>query len=140
MYNAKSDQWKSGPSSTYRRRQHSCATVFGNKVIVAGGINDTYYMKSVEILDIASSKWNNGPDLPEAIESSALVASDPRDSAYLIAGSTSEGESSKVFRLRNTLDEWTHIGNIKKKRDSHVALSVPLDFFPGCFKGMYKIS
>ena len=144
MYDANLDQWKRGPTLNYKRRDHSCATVkdmngnFAN-VIAAGGER----VKSVEILNIASSKWENGPDLPKPIEESALVASDPHDTsviAYLIAGQDGDSALAEIYSLPRSLTSWQLVGHLAKKRLWHVALSVTSDILPGCttLKGMHK--
>lgn len=100
-------------------------------------------MKSVEILNISTYMWDDGPNLQKANCLSALVASDLHDSsviAYLVAGDAGDGVagdgvSSEIYSLPRTLTQWQRVGHLKKKRWYHVALSVPSNIIPGCSAG-----
>ena len=65
------------------------STVF----IVAGGYGDAGYLDSVEILELSSLTWSQGPNLPFPIIRAASV---PFGDTFLIVGGISNGDGEEL--------------------------------------------
>ena len=106
LFNTEKDHWVDGPPLKYGRRTYSCGRIkkkfesFSFSVIVSGGFNGSD-MSSTEILDVGSSQWREGPDLPVGIARAAVV----EDSAggVILVGGTKENSDSdfcdSLYRL-----------------------------------------
>jgi N-acetylneuraminic acid mutarotase len=102
-------EWKSIPQP-FKRRALTASAV-GTKVFVVGGLGAEGGDRRVDILDVATGKWSEGPELP----GSDRVAFSPTSctvSGRLVVN-TSEGP---VYRLTEKGDAWEKIGECAKKR------------------------
>ncbi len=128
------ESWTEGTELKNKRADHSCGKIRKNKesqdmsIIVAGGVDGSSYLSSVEILDEGSNEWQTGPELPFGIYNSQMVE-DPNGGVVLIGG-----ESSSFDKL-DTLYQLPHGGQdavwikmeqkMKTGRDAHAAFLVP---------------
>lgn len=84
------------------------AAPFGGQVWVAGGFTqDGQATRSVQVFDPTFESWSAGPDLPEAVHHSALVATGQE--LYLVggyAGSGFEAPRAAVHRLDQESGGW----------------------------------
>jgi len=114
---SKTLEWKA-VSQPFKRRALT-ATAVGNKVYVLGGLGAEGGDKRVDILDVATGKWSEGPALP----GTDRVAFSP--AAATVKGrlvvNTSAGP---VFRLTEAGTAWEKVGEAVTKR--MVARVVPL--------------
>jgi hypothetical protein len=129
------DSWTEGPELKNKRRFHSCGKIRRNKesqemsIIVAGGLDVTSYLSSVEILDEGSNEWQTGPELPFGIEQSQMVE-DQNGGVIFIGGFSSVSVSNL-----DTLYQLPHGGQdavwikmeqkMKTGRLRHTAFMVP---------------
>jgi N-acetylneuraminic acid mutarotase len=102
-------EWKSIPQPFKRRAL--TAAVLGTKVYVIGGLGATGGDKRVDVLDVATGKWSEGPTMPGGDR----VAFSPAACAVRnrIVLNTSEG---LVYRLSEKGDAWEKVGESAKKR------------------------
>ncbi len=128
------ESWTEGPELKNKRGFHSCGKIRRNKesqemsIIVAGGIDGSSRLSSVEILDEGSIEWQTGPELPFGISSSQMVE-DQNGGVVLIGG-----ESSSFVNL-DTLYKLPHGGQdaiwtkmeqkMKTGKFAHTAFLVP---------------
>jgi hypothetical protein len=128
------ESWTLGPELKNKRRYHSCGKIRRNKeseemsIIVAGGVDGSSLLPSVEILDDGSNEWQTGPELPFGIDNSQMVE-DQNGGVVLIGGL-----SSSILHL-DTLYQLPHGGQdamwikmeqkMKTGRLWHTAFMVP---------------
>jgi N-acetylneuraminic acid mutarotase len=102
-------EWKSIPQPFKRRAL--TATAIGTKVYVLAGLGADGGDKRVDILDVATNKWSEGPAIP----GNDRVAFSP--AACTVNGrivlNTSEGS---VYQLTLKGDVWEKVGEASKKR------------------------
>jgi hypothetical protein len=102
-------EWKVIPQPWKRRAL--TATAVGTKVFVIAGLGAEGGDRRVDVLDVATGKWSEGPDLP----GSDRVAFSP--AACTVSGrlvvNTSEGP---VYRLTEKGDAWEKVGASATKR------------------------
>lgn len=106
---AAKSEWKSIPQP-FKRRALTAAAV-GTKVYIVGGLGAEGGDKRVDVLDVATGKWSEGPKMPGGDR----VAFSP--AACTVSGrlvlNTSEGP---VYRLSEKGDAWEKVGDATKKR------------------------
>jgi hypothetical protein len=79
FYTLGEESWTEGPELKNKRGYHSCGKISRNKesqemsIIVAGGLDGSSYLSSVEILHEGSNEWQTGPELPFGINWSQMV-------------------------------------------------------------------
>jgi hypothetical protein len=129
------ESWTEGPELKNKRGFHSCGRIRRNKesqemsiVVVAGNLESSLTLASVEILHEGSNEWQTGPELPFGIASSQMVE-DQNGGVVLIGGT-----SSSVYNL-DTLYQLPHGGQdavwtkmeqmMKTGRYWHTAFLVP---------------
>ncbi|MBN9118749.1 MAG: hypothetical protein J0I06_06255 [Planctomycetes bacterium] len=102
-------EWKSIPQP-FKRRALTAAAV-GTKVYVVAGLGAEGGDRRVDVLDVATGKWSEGPDLP----GSDRVAFSPAACAVSgrLVANTSDGS---VYRLTEKGDAWEKVGECAKKR------------------------
>ncbi len=117
-----------------KRSYHSCEKIRRNKesqemsIIVAGGVDGSSYLSSVEILDEGFNEWQTGPELPFGIPESQMV--EDQNGGVVLVG----GFLSSVYNL-DTLYQLPHGGQdivwtkmeqkMKTGRGYHTAFMVP---------------
>ena len=135
MYEFDGKNWKdSHLDMKERRRRHSCVVV-EDQIIVVGGWDGTY-LKTSEIFNIQNRSWRSGPELPKGIVYAQLVKAREgmKYSAYLIGGETGSNYLSSIYGLTKDLKKFDKIGDLKKARFGHVALTIPEDMIDRCDK------
>jgi N-acetylneuraminic acid mutarotase len=101
--------WKEIPQP-FKRRALTAAAV-GTKVYVLGGLGAEGADRRVDILDVATGKWSEGPDLPGS-ERTAFSPAACTVSGRLVVN-TSAGP---VYRLTEKGDGWEKVGECATKR------------------------
>lgn len=102
-------EWKEIPQPFKRRAL--TAAVAGTKVYVIGGLGAEGADRRVDVLDVATGKWTEGPDLP----GSERTAFSPAACAVggRVVVNTSAGP---VYRLTEKGDGWEKVGEAAQKR------------------------
>jgi hypothetical protein len=128
------ESWTEGPELKNKRAAHSCGKIRRNKesqemsIIVAGGLDASSRLPSVEILDEGSNEWQTGPELPFGIERSQMVE-DQNGGVVLIGGRTSSvGHLDTLYQLPQGGQDavWTKMEQkMNTGRNSHTAILVP---------------
>ncbi|MEO2088404.1 MAG: hypothetical protein ABGY75_02770 [Gemmataceae bacterium] len=114
---AKKSEWKALPQP-FKRRALTAAAV-GNTVYVIGGLGAEGGDRRVDVLDVTTGKWTDGPALPGADR----VAFSP--AAGVVKGRVVVNTSAgPVYRLNEAGTGWEKVGEAKTKR--MVARLVPL--------------
>jgi hypothetical protein len=126
--------WTEGPEMKHKRAYQSCGRIRSDinsqetSIIVAGGLNGSYPLTSVEILDEGSNRWQKGHALPLGIYLSQMVE-DPNGGVVLIGGSSSSTvHLDTLYHLpHGGLDAvWTKMEQkLKIGRWQHTAFLVP---------------
>jgi N-acetylneuraminic acid mutarotase len=123
-------RWREGPALKYKRSYHSCGKIRRDKesqemsIIVAGGLFESSFLSSVEILDEGSNEWQTGHELPVGIAYSQMVE-DPNGGVVLIGG---QSELDTLYQLPHGGQNagWTKIEQkLKTERWLHTAFLVP---------------
>ena len=131
IYDVKEDSWSIGPSLSTPRHDHiSCAITSDDGstqsvIIIGGRTNQEHNSKTTEVLNVKTSKWVKGPDLPTGIWNASCVALPPTSNfaCVVVGGSTEEKlYSSDVYGLSRTSTDWTLLGTIRTGRFAHIAL------------------
>jgi len=134
IYDVRSDEWKEGPSLKLARTGHCSCIIQSDdgtqdSIIIIGGWTNQGRTNTTEIFNINQSKWTEGPNFPCGIISAACVPLPPtmksvsNISCVVVGGSTDKGlYSSEIYGLDRTMTKWTHLGKIKKGRESHIVL------------------
>ena len=113
----KNQEWKALPQP-FKRRALTAAAV-GNTVYVLGGLGAEGGDRRVDVLDVTTGKWTDGPALPGADR----VAFSP--AAGVVKGRVVVNTSAgPVYRLNEAGTGWEKVGEAKTKR--MVARLVPL--------------
>ena len=88
------------------RSHHACAEHNG-KVYVMGGRNEENPagLRSVEILDLQSRNWSDGPNLPKILNGSRAL--NYHGQLYVVGGSNSDGH---ILHLDPISDNWIKVG------------------------------
>ena len=110
-------QWKSIPQP-FKRRSLAVAAV-GTKVYVLGGLTPGGVEKRVDILDVATGKWSEGPELPGSERGAFAPAACTVNGRIILNTLT-----GPVYRLTAKGDGWDKVGGAATKR--LVARLVPL--------------
>jgi hypothetical protein len=128
------ESWTEGPELKYKRGWHSCGKIRRNKesqemsIIVAGGLDGSSYLSSVEILDEGSNEWQTGPELPFGIYRSQMVE-DQNGGVVLIGGqSLSVDNLDTLYKLPHGGQDavWTEMEQkMKTGRYRHTAFLIP---------------
>ncbi len=130
FFNTEHKIWAKGPRMKKMRRSHSCGRIRKNSqsqelsIIVAGG----FYDASVEILDLGSNEWRNGPDLPFGIAKAQMVE-DKNGGVVLVGG------YSDIYTFLDSIFQLSHGGEdakwikmeqkLKAGTEDHVAFLIP---------------
>ncbi len=124
------ESWTEGPELKNKRRYHICGKIRRNKespemsIIVAGGLDGSSTLSSVEILDEDSNEWQAGPELPFGIGYSQMVE-DQNGGVVLIGGL---GNLDTLYQLPHGGQDavWTKMEQkMKTGREQHTAFMVP---------------
>ena len=115
FFNSENENWIEGPQLLTVRGDHSCARIKTDgkssqySVIVAGGSNSNEgTLSSVELLELGSSEWVAGPELPEKILGSSMV--EYSDGGVFYIGGYSEGRVlDTIFYLAHGKSEWVEM-------------------------------
>jgi hypothetical protein len=128
------ESWTEGPELKKKRGWHSCGKIRRNKesqemsIIVAGGLDGSSILSSVEILDEGSNEWQTGPELQFGIDLSQMVE-DKNGGVVLIGGrSSSIGYLDTLYQLPHGGHDavWTKMEQkMKTRRHKHSAFLVP---------------
>jgi hypothetical protein len=110
-------EWKSIPQP-FKRRALTAAAI-GTKLYVIGGLGADGGDKRVDVLDVATGKWSEGPQMPGGDRVAFSPAACTVNGRLIL--NTSEGT---VFRLSEKGDAWDKVGEAEKKRI--VARLIPL--------------
>ena len=102
-------EWKSIPQPFKRRAL--TATAVGNKVYVVAGLGAEGGDKRVDILDVTSGKWSEGPAIPGGERVAFSPAACTVNGRLVV--NTSEGP---IYRLNTAGDGWEKVGEVTKKR------------------------
>jgi YHS domain-containing protein len=110
---AKEPKWESVPQP-FKRRALTAAAL-GNKVYAMGGLNDTgETIRKVSILDIATGKWNDGPEIPG-----------PEKVGFSPASTVAGGKlilntlDKSVYALNEKGTAWDKVGETTQSRFVH---------------------
>ena len=117
-----------GPETQIPRSHHACAEHNG-KVYLIGGRNEQNPagLSSVEILDIESGDWSEGPKLPKTIYGS--MALNYHGQLYVVGGSNSDGH---ILHLDPISDNWIKVRNTGSTGYFSLAGSnISLSWLPG---------
>jgi hypothetical protein len=109
-------QWKSIPQP-FKRRALTAAAV-GTRVYVIAGLGEKASGNRVDVLDVATGKWSEGPPIPGERVGFAPAACAAGGRVLVNTGDGS------VYRLSAKGDAWEKVGRAEKKRI--VARLVPL--------------
>ena len=133
IYDVNENDWIDGPSLLKPRWRHSSCAIRSEdgstkSIIIVGGETDPPpSINTTEILHLKDPKWVQGPELPLGIRYASCVEL-PLTSSFacvLIGGYTENGNySSDVYGLNRRFTEWTHLGEIRATRSSHIALPI----------------
>jgi N-acetylneuraminic acid mutarotase len=133
--------WTEGPKLKKERKYHSCRKIKRDKdnkgmsIIVVGGLYESTYLSSVEMLDEGSNEWKTGPELPFGIGYSQMVE-DQNGGVILIGGySLSRRYLDTLYQLPHGGQEvvWTKMEQkLKTGRERHTAFLVQ-DKIVECF-------
>jgi hypothetical protein len=128
------ENWTEGPELKNKRRWHSCGRIRRNKesqemsIVVAGGLDGSLTLASVEILHEGSNEWQTGPELPFGIDGSQMVE-DQNGGVILIGGySPSVGTLDTLYQLPHGGQDavWIKMEQkVKTVRNRHTAFLVP---------------
>lgn len=102
-------EWKAIPQP-FKRRALTAAAV-GTKVYVLGGLGAEGADRRVDVLDVATGKWSEGPDLPGS-ERTAFSPAACTVSGRLVVNIS----SGPLYRLTERGDAWEKIGESATKR------------------------
>jgi N-acetylneuraminic acid mutarotase len=105
-------QWVS-IKQPFKRRALNVATLEG-KVYVVGGMGPDGTEKSVDILDLKTQEWSQGPALPGPARNGFTPA--VCANAGALFASPSDG---KLYRLGAKRDAWVQVGELEQKRIVH---------------------
>ena len=114
-FNTEYEKWIEGPKLMFGRKKPSCGNLQIDEkgsyygVIVAGGSNSNEgTLSSVELLELGSSEWVAGPELPEKILGSSMV--EYSDGGVFYIGGYSEGRVlDTIFYLAHGKSEWVEM-------------------------------
>lgn len=106
---ASKPEWKEIPQP-FKRRALTAAVV-GTKVYVIGGLGAEGADKRVDVLDVATGKWSEGPDLPGSERNAFSPAACTVGGQIVV--NTSAGP---VYRLTGKGDAWEKVGESATKR------------------------
>jgi hypothetical protein len=109
-------EWKSVPQPFKRRALTAAAA--GTKVYVIAGLDEKASGNRVDVLDVATGKWSEGPAIPGERVGFAPAAC---AAGGRVVVNTGDGS---VYRLSGKGDAWEKVGQAEKKRI--VARLVPL--------------
>jgi hypothetical protein len=128
------ESWTEGPELKNKRGHHSCGKIRRKKenqemsIIVAGGLDGSSSLSSVEILNEGSNDWQTGPELPVEIEYSQMVE-DLNGGVVLIGGeSSSVGILDTLYQLPHGGQDagWTEMElKLETGRSQHTSFLVP---------------
>ena len=141
MYQFDGNDWEDSHLEMKERRQyHSCVLLDG-EIIVVGGEYRAMYLKTSEIFSLESNSWRSGPVLRTGIYGAQLVKAREgmKYAAYLIGGYDGSLPSiypylTSIYGLSKDLLRFEKIGDLKKARAYHVALSIPDNIIQKCDK------
>ena len=106
---ASKPEWKEIPQPFKRRAL--TATAVGTKVYVLGGLGAEGADRRVDVLDVATGKWAEGPDLPGS-ERTAFSPAACTVNGRLVVNIS----SGPVYRLTEKGDAWEKVGESATKR------------------------
>ena len=102
-------EWKSIPQPFKRRAL--TAAVLGEKVYVLAGLGAEGSDKRVDVLDVATGKWSEGPAIPGGDRVAFSPAACTANGKLIL--NTSEGP---LYRLNTAGDGWDKVGTAAKSR------------------------
>ena len=158
MYQFDGKNWKDSHLDMKERREHHSCVLLDGEIMVVGGydgsrqqlihiqqsitttISNENYIQTTEILSLENNSWRPGPVLRTGISWAQLVKSREgmKYAAFLIGGYDGSNlltdRLTLMYGLTKDLKRFELIGNLKKARDSHVALSIPDNIIQWCDK------
>jgi hypothetical protein len=126
------ESWTEGPELKNKRTSNSCGKIRRNKesqemsIIVAGGLDGSSYLSSVEILDEGSNEWQTGPELPFGIDESQMV--EDQNGGVILIGGYSVGDLDTLYQLPHGGQDavWTKMEQkMNTGRREHTAFLIP---------------
>ena len=118
-----------------KRWGHACLVDEETRTIHVIGGRNKRILKSTEKWIFGTDSWTSGASLPEAVYHSAAVNSNSEETiGYLVAGSTDNGVTSKVWSLGRRDMMWIEDDSkeLKTPRRDHTVVNVSGDQIPGC--------
>jgi len=125
IYDWSKEIWVKGPDMISPRREHSCALLSGDRVIVAGG--KSLYGEdiiSMEVFDSGFNIWYASQDLPEDDKESHNQILEWNDDLLWI------NWPGNLWKFE--IDTWSLLREIDSPNFGNFAFTVPNDFVPGC--------
>ena len=126
QYKIERNEWKeTNTPMTEKRQSHSCSMINEGELIVIGGYDGTNHLSSSSIFNLRKQTWKQGPSLPTITTGHAQFVKSKTGSqylGYLTGGYGDGGYSSAIYALKKDLSGFEKIGNLKTRRNSHVAL------------------
>ena len=133
--------WTFGPEIKTARCGHACSIISSGQgsnaqsVIIAGDSNEASEpLSSVEILDIGSNSWREGPELRSPIAGASMVKH-PNGGVILIGGSNKGTYLDTLYHLPHAGPgaEWQQMQQrLKTGRDYHAVALVPDEIVEHC--------
>ncbi|HMO15121.1 MAG TPA: hypothetical protein PKD64_13165 [Pirellulaceae bacterium] len=112
--------WQRLPDPPFRRRAIAMAE-FSNQLFVVGGMNeDNSISTEVAIFDLASQRWENGPELPAVGRMEGFGSAAFRVGNNLVVSTY----SGAVYRLDSSRRTWQEIQRIRPSRFFHRLLPI----------------
>ncbi len=105
---SKKPEWKA-IQQPFKRRALTAAAL-GSKIYVVAGLGEKVSQKRVDILDLDTGKWSNGPELPGDKVGFSPAAGSLNGRAVV---NTFEGP---LYRLSSSGDAWEKVGEVAHKR------------------------
>ncbi len=111
-------RWQSIPQP-FARRALTMAACDG-KIYVICGLTPDGMVRDVNIFDVATQKWSQGPTVPE-----------PEGNGFTPAATVWSGQvflspaDGKLYRLTAKADAWEVVGNLQEPRTVHRMLATP---------------
>jgi YHS domain-containing protein len=110
---AKDPHWESLPQPFKRRAL--TASALGNKVYVMGGLNDAgETIRKVSVLDLATGKWSDGPEIPGSEKAGFSPASTVVGGKLVL-----NTQDKSVYVLNDKGTAWEKVGNTVESRLVH---------------------
>ena len=102
MYDTTTKTWTKQDSSLNQNAWMHCVAHLSSNVVVMGGY-DSACLTSTEVLDVTTTSWTTGPNLPVAVYYNRGVTSETGNYlGFSTGGSIFGGKSIKIYGLKET--------------------------------------